>query len=133
MTVDRYRREPNLIIEKLGITKRDLTEVLTILERCAVVHATKKGYEVDINSRHLSQSNRLSRINAASFRLKAIEYQQRLGNTDDYFFTSTFSATLETRALVKSHFMELLKQVAPKVEGAKAEEVFQMNFDLFRI
>ena len=133
MTIPTYRRDPAKIAARLRIPEGEVKAALAILEKCDLIRATKKGYEVNTESRHLSQSHRLSRVYASSFRQKAIEYQQRLDNPEDYFFTTSFSADEETRTLLKAKFLELIKWLAPKVEAAPSEEVFHMNFDLFKI
>ena len=69
---------------------------------------------------------------ATQFRMKAIEYQQRVDNDRDYFFTSSFTANEEARQEIRERFQEFLAWVEKRVEGCEASEVYQLNCDLFR-
>jgi len=132
LTIPKYLERPMLLKEQLGLSAEALTIVLNILERCGIIGIEGKGYRLILPVLHTTGS-RLSRLYATQFRLKAIEYQQKLDNDSDYFFTSSFSATESTRDEIKQKFLEFLGWVGKKVENADAKEVFHLNFDLFKL
>jgi uncharacterized protein (TIGR02147 family) len=131
LTIPKYLHHPALLREKLGLSAAALAEVLDTLEGCGILRVEHGKYVLLESKLHVS-SSRLSRAYATQFRLKAIEAQQRMGNDDDYFFTSSFSADRATLEEIRKKFLQFLGQVSSRVEDADPQEVFHLNFDLFR-
>jgi hypothetical protein len=50
---------------------------------------------------------------------------------DDYRFSMTFAADLETKESIRTEFMKLLEKASKKIDPAPCDAVFQMSFDLF--
>jgi uncharacterized protein (TIGR02147 family) len=132
LTIPKFLARPTLLREHLSLSPEALTTVLNVLERCGIIEIEGNGYRLLLPTLHTTGS-RLSRLYATQFRLKAIEYQQKLDNDRDYFFTSSFSASESTRDEIKQRFLEFLSWVGKKVDRAEAKEVFHLNFDLFKI
>jgi uncharacterized protein (TIGR02147 family) len=132
LTIPAYLKEPRRIALDLGISHDALTAALNVLERCRVLQLEKQGFRMLKPDLHLSARSHLSRTYATQFRLKAIEYQQRFGNEDDYFFTSSFSGNEKLRTEIKARFLELLRWISAQVEKGSPEKVYHINFDLFR-
>ncbi len=134
LTQSAVQASPALLAERLRVEEASIEKILSVLEKCGVVRlGPGKKCQVLSSVLHLSSESHLVRAHGIAFRQKSIEYQQKLGNHRDYFFTSSFSANDELRAEIKARFLEFLKWVADRVEKAPASEVFHMNFDLFKI
>lgn len=133
LTVPKYADRLDLIAERLRISRDEVNHALGVLERCRLLRLTGTGIELLSEFLHVPSDSYLSRVYATAFRLKAIEYQQQRTNEEDYFFTSSFSASVALRREIKSKFLEFLQWLGPKVESAPPDDVFHVNFDLFRL
>lgn len=131
LTIPRYLQQPSLLREKLGLSAAALNHVLETLEGCGILRVENGKYVLLESKLHVT-SSRLSRAYATQFRLKAIEAQQKIGNDDDYFFTSSFSANRAVVEEIRKKFLQFLAGVSERVEAAESEEVFHLNFDLFQ-
>lgn len=133
LVIPKYRKTPALIKDKLNISDEKLREILDTLEKCAVIEYKQKTLCILKETLHLSDQSYLSKTNATMFRLKAIEHQQRSADEMDYFFTASIAANEDTRVELKKRFLEFLNEAAKLVEKSPSEEVFHLNFDLFRV
>ncbi len=133
LLIPKYNFSSERLLEKLEISKEKLTEILLILEKCRLIKVQKKKILVIKENLHLSNDSYLSKTNATMFRLKAIEYQQKCVNKSDYFFTASFSSDERTREKIKDSYMDFLSKVSAFVKDAPSEDVYHLNFDLFKI
>ena len=63
--------------------------------------------------------------------MMGLQRLQQVSPENSYSFSVAFSADGRTREKIQAMFLALLKEIQPVVKDAKAEEAFQMNFDLF--
>jgi hypothetical protein len=131
LTIPRYLAQPTLLREVLGLNAKSLAHVLSVLETCGILRVDGDRYILLETKLHTSNST-LSRAFSTQFRVKAIEAQQKIGNDEDYFFTSSFTATPEVRDEIRKKFLNFLAWVSDRVEDSEPEEVFCFNFDLFK-
>lgn len=117
----------------MRIAPKEFGQVLGILEDCGVLSRSASGYTLNTPLMHMSQDSYFSTLHATMFRMKAIEYCQKKDTTKDYFFTATFSANEEVKTEIKAEYLAFLESISKKIEQAPSEEVFHMNFDLFKV
>lgn len=65
-------------------------------------------------------------------RLRNVQQQQLLDESENYSFMVAFSADKETRGKNHREFLKFLKTIEGWVKDAPSEEVRQIHFDLFR-
>jgi len=65
-------------------------------------------------------------------RLKALDRISSLAAKDTYNFSVVFTADEDVRRRVQGRFLRFLKEVEDEVKQARAEDVYQLNFDLFK-
>lgn len=134
LLIPEYAKKPTLIAEQLGIDGATFAEILKTLEILKIISIKSNGkVEVQLKTLHLPATSYLSKINAVAFRLKSIEYIQKMKSDKNYHFTATFSGTEETQQKVKTYFLEFLEKTSKEIENAANEKIFQINFDLFQI
>ena len=133
LTVPKYRKAPADLASRLGASAAQIAHALSVLEECELIRFDEKGLQVLRPFLHLEKESPLAKVNGSFFRLKAIEALQRERSADDYFFTATFSATDALRLEIKEHFLAFLKRRSREIESCPSEQVFQMNFDLFKL
>lgn len=132
MTIPSYRKDPARIAARLGIGEAQLEDTLATLVAAGVLVLSKKGYELGKRSMHLNASHFLSRVHGTMARLDAIRHAQTASDDTDHFFTATFAASEQTKASIKADFLEFLEKASRRIREAPGEEVYQINFDLFR-
>lgn len=131
LTIGRF--DPFQLKDTLNVSKEAVVHALGVLERLGLVKFEKGRYHVTSQKLHLSENSSMARLYATTFRLKAIEYQQKRDNKADYFFTSSFSATPRIREEAQEKLVALIKWLSDEVEDCKPENIYHINFDLFRI
>lgn len=133
LTIPAYLKNPDTLCNRLQISPLTLDRALQALERCNLLKIEKSGYQVVSQDLFLSDKSNLWKIYGTQFRLKSIEYHQKIENDQDFFFTASFSANEELRQNLKQKLKDLLKWLSPQVEKCQSEEVYHINLDLFRI
>ncbi|MGK5086566.1 TIGR02147 family protein [Bdellovibrionota bacterium FG-2] len=133
LTIPKFQKNPEALVEKLDVSQEQFTRILSVLEDCGLIRFTPQGLEVLKPNLHLEKESPLARVNGTFFRLKAIDSLQRAKSEEDYFFTASFSATEALRTQIKERFLQFLKRQSKEIGDSPAEQVFQLNFDLFRI
>ena len=85
---------------------------------------------VRLRNFHLPAESPLYRAYRLGVRVRAYERLQNSRTNDNYSFSVIFSSNEEVRAKIHKEFLKFLQRVEKWVKDGKAEEVYQMNFDL---
>jgi len=133
LTVPKFREDIRHISSRLGISMARLEAALAVLSQCRIISRSIRGIELHDNRMYLPGDSPLAVAHGTMLRLFAINQRQKVADPDDYFFTTTFSATESVRKDLHLAFLNVFKSFAPLIEKAPSEEVFHVNFDLFRI
>jgi uncharacterized protein (TIGR02147 family) len=131
LTVDRFAKMAGTIAERLHITSEFLAEILTKLQRLGIVEMRAGQYYVVKDNIHLSRESTLYRPYRNLLRMKANERIDILPSERSYNFSVIFSTNPRTKQKIHAAFLEFLRVVQEMVGKTKADEVYQMNFDLF--
>ena len=132
MTVAHFRQDPKLIATALGLSPEGLALTLEKLSRLGMLTLGPSGYLVATANTHVPVDSPFYRAHSILQRTKTLERIMREVRDDSYHFSVVFSADDAVRRAVKDRFLLLLKDLQPDVAAAPAEQVFQLNFDLFR-
>jgi uncharacterized protein (TIGR02147 family) len=133
LCIDRYRRSPGALSEVLSIPDATLQEVLGTLERCGLIAPSKDGYTLVKANIHMPAGSPLAAVHALQFRLKAVERLRRRPIDDNVHFTATFAANEAVRKKWAVRWHGLLEEMAAEVTACTAQDVYHVNFDLFKI
>ncbi len=131
LTVDHYSRDTQLIARRLRLTSKKVQEILSVLENCRLIEWKGDQIVVLKSFLHLPVDSPLHRIHSSFFRMKAIESIQDKREDDDFFFTSSFSATPAIKKRLKEKFLKLIQAASKEIEATDPTEVYHLNFDLF--
>jgi uncharacterized protein (TIGR02147 family) len=132
LSIEKYRNNPNLLANDLQITQSRLIEILDRLMRFEIIKWHNNKIEVLINNLHLNKNSPVYSAWKNQVRIMSMSRTQAMPVADAYNFAVLFSATEETKNFVHEQFLKFLQAVQPNVKDAPAENVFQMNFDLFK-
>ena len=134
LTIPTYATAPQLLAEKMGISEAHLARVLQILCSAGVIEKKGDVYEIQNQLRHLEATNPLAQVHRTLMRLKGLDVLARQSSDRDYFLSTSFSANERVRESIRRRFLDFLKSVSEDVERTKdVEEVFHINFDLFKV
>lgn len=131
LTVDRFRKDPKLLGSQLNLSPEYLTDIFTKLEQMHMIKLSADGYTILKESTHLSLDSPFFFPYRCMQRVKSLDRIQKIAKDATYNFSVVFSADEPTRRDIKAKFLDLLKLIEKTSRAAPAEEVYQLNFDLF--
>ncbi|MEK7692160.1 MAG: DUF4423 domain-containing protein [Bdellovibrionota bacterium] len=131
MTVQKYARNPDIVRQRLGLTRDRFTQLVNQLIKMKILSVIDKGaYRVAKASLHLSADSAIYPPHRTLLRLRALDQIQRSTKDQAYSFAVVFSATPSARRKIQDLFFGFLKDVEKEVTRSDPEEVYQLNFDL---
>lgn len=131
MTVKDFSENPSFLVNRLGISEERLTSCLKELENMKIIEIDQGRYQVIEDNLHLPKSSPLYSSYRSAQRLKSIEQCNRLSHEDSYNFSTVFSVEEQDAEFLLEEFLKFLKVSKKRVSKAKANKVYQLNFDLF--
>ncbi len=131
LAVERFRKDLKALALQLHFSDEYLSQILSKLEQMKLIKLTDGIYVLLKEDTHLPIDSPLYNPYRFMQRVKTLERIQRLSQEKTYNFSVVFSADEATRKKIKGKFLELLEFAGKAANGAKNEEVYQMNFDLF--
>jgi transcriptional regulator with XRE-family HTH domain len=134
MTVPSFAEEPRRVCEGIGISEARLEAILLKLQTWKLIEYKAGKYKAKDPKLHLPESSPVFLAFGILQRIKTIERlrQAKVEKGDDYFFSVLFSAETKLQARLKRKFLDLLKEVQAEVIESPAQQVYQLNIDLFR-
>ncbi len=130
------REDPRQFCSKLGITVQQLKEILKILERNDLIHlAPTNSLEViDVIQKrsHFSKEHPLTRIHQNLLKMELQQRLQKTAENDKLSFLATFTMDEPGFKKLKAEFQFFLKNAEKIAAQSTNQEVYQLNFDLFR-
>jgi len=126
--------KPNTIdslATKFGVTKMQMTQVLSLLEEIKYIRKKAGRYEVLVEGRHLPRESHILKSHQILMRLKSLDQMQRMSSEQNYSFSATISTLPEVRVKLQAEFLKFLKAAEKLVKGHDAKNLYQINFDLF--
>lgn len=129
--IPKYANNPSLIQAQLGIPKEKFDEVIKLLIEMKALEYTRGQLKYKEHNYHLNKESHLNQTAQILMKIKSIEQLEKLGAQKANIFSATFSANDEVKTLINDEFLKFLKKTEKWVKEAKAEKVYQLNFDLF--
>lgn len=133
LTIEKYRRNPSLICNKILIPEFKLNLELEKLESLGIIRQSNKKIEVIKFNVHLEESSDVSPLNHINWRLETISnLQKRTPRPSDYHMSAVFSTDETGKVKIKEMFKEFVVN-AQKVAGQinDQEDVYHISFDLY--
>lgn len=130
LTIPKWRKNPLALVEKTQLAPEKLSAILKTLEDLHIIEFKNGVYSVLKDQLHLQKSSPLCGPQQSLMRSQALHRTQSIGS-NGYSFLATFTADDATRLQIQHHFVDFLKKVEKLVADAPAEEVYQVQFDLF--
>jgi len=132
--IEEYRKNPDRLCAQLGITRKNLKEILRKLCDMGFIDLAENGAVSSVNRRHIhySPQHPLMRAHQTFLRSLGISQLPKIEEEDKSSFMVTFSAEPETFQAIKDSFQKFIKEIEKKVVAAQCRNTYQLNFDLFK-
>jgi hypothetical protein len=129
-----YASQPWRVAQELGVTPEHLDRLIKTLERVGVL---AKGVGGDLTFLpghvHLPKESWLHQVYTAASRHLAVAQCQKRAHEADYFFSSSFSCSEATRRRLHATWLAALQSMSDDIQSSDPEQVYHVNFDLFRV
>lgn len=133
------RKNPQHLCSKLGITVKQLKEILKTLAVNDLVELESDQLTVTKTKQlqfHLGRNHPLMRVHQNLLKTAVINRLSQTDEEDKYSFMVTFTSNKEDFEKIKSKYQSFLKEVEAIAQRSQRpqdhQEVYHMNFDFFR-
>lgn len=130
--LERYREKPNILKDDLGVQDLFFQKAIKTLQELSLIALKGNSVELLKSNLHLSRESDLFHQWKTQFKLKSIEWTKRLAEGDKYNFVASFTASEEDKEKIRLEFMRFLKKTESVVKNSNGENLYQINFDLFK-
>jgi len=132
LTIPEFQNNIDRIAKCLGLESLKFNFYLNNLAKMNIIKQTDHRYESIIDNLHLPANSSLIKAYRTLTRIQTLERLNTINEQNAYNFTVVFSTDKLTKEKIHKNFLQFLKDTQTLVEKGKEEEVYQMNFDLFK-
>ncbi len=133
LLVPEFAAEPRRVAQRLGVSDDRLQSMLTTLSELGILQPGEGGYRVSEANVHLPHAHPLARLHAASMRQWSAQRRVVSDDPNNFFFTATIACDESARQAIRQVLLDAVKMTSAAVADAPAQEVFQLNLDLFQV
>jgi uncharacterized protein (TIGR02147 family) len=120
------------ISERLGIEKKQVSEILEFLVRAGLCRAEKGRYFQHISRTHLEKTSPHLKQHHSNWRIKSIQKMDRT-SPEDLTFTAPLSLSNKDFDFLREEMIQLIKKVSETVKETEPEDIFCFTLDFFRV
>jgi len=131
LSIAHFSENPEKLRGALGIDTFYFNKILKDLEEETLIRREALSIKQLISDVHLDPGSRIFPVYMKQIRTQSLSRGGFFQSANNYFFSVTFTADVKTRKQIQAEFLDFLTRAKELVDKAPAEEVFQMNFDLF--
>lgn len=134
-SIDEYALKPKKLCAKLGLSDEKMKEIIKKLAELGFLDFDSETFAITkVGSPHMhySTDHPLMRAHQQIMRAMCSTQLLKINDEDKKSFMVTFGADSATVEEIKAKFLVFLKEIEPLVVEAKAENAYQLSFDLFQ-
>lgn len=135
LTIERFRKNPDLLTKKLGISKTKLDSELRKLKFLHLIKEANPGVELLKTHVHLDESHPASPNNHINWRLESIGHiSKRACHPTDYHLSVAFGSNEKIKKELKELFKKYVIQAQKIVKenpATESEDIYFLNMDLY--
>ena len=135
LDIPAIQKDPRLLCSKLGLTTKQLTEILRKLAKNDIIEWDEQTFaikKIKTTNMHFGRDHSLTRIHQSLLKTMINSQLVRTAEEDKHSFLATFSADRHSFEKVKEEFQDFIKRVEKIVSQSRSEKVYQLNFDIFQ-
>jgi len=133
--IDAIKKNPLILVEKLGIRQTQLKECLRKLEAQGWIVTEERPLlikKISNKSLHFGRDHPLMRVHQQLLKTMLNSQLMRTAEKDKHSFLATFTADASSFEKIKDAFQEFLSKVEHIAKKARDEKLYQVNFDVFQ-
>lgn len=125
-------RSRDEMAERFELDKKAVNEVLEFLQKTGLAKLEKGRFHPSVSRTHVEKNSPHYKQHHTNWRIKSI---QRLDKSleGDLTFTAPLTLSLDDFDTLKEEMVKLIQKVSSVVKDSKAEEVYCLNLDFFKI
>ncbi len=120
------------ISERLGIEKKQVSEILEFLLKSGLCRMEKGKYYQNVSRTHLEKTSPHLKQHHANWRIKSIQKMDQ-NSPLDLTFTAPLSLSNKDFEFLREEMVELIKKVSETVKETEPEDVFCLTLDFFKV
>jgi uncharacterized protein (TIGR02147 family) len=132
LTVENFRRTPEKIPARIGISRHAFDKAIKILATAGLIQIDATGIRVLKDSVHLAETSRYFPQYRLQMLSQAMTRLERDGNDQRISFSVLFSADAKARDLIHDLFLEFISNAQKISEKSDMDSVYQINFDFLK-
>ncbi len=130
LSIERYRQEPGLIRDRLGLSSKRWQEIFRTLLACELIE-TRQGLHYPIKTGfYAKEQSPEEKIRHILARLKVTEQKLKQRNIDDFLYNWWIMCSPQNKKQLKIEYLNLIERIYRESLLLPAEDVYQLSVDL---
>lgn len=130
LSMERFRKNPRLIQERLGASSKRWGEILVSLRDSGFIAIVEDGIRVLKAPLHPKEDSAAEKLRNVQGRLKVAQQKLKQRNIDEFLYNWTFLSNPERKRRMKIAFLHLLQDIYKESLEVPHEDVYQLSIDL---
>lgn len=126
------QKDPSVLKNIFGVSEEILTNCINTLKELDLIEDDGDLIKTKRSNMHLNNGSEFFHQWHTQFKLKSLEKLKSLSSEDKYNFLVTFSSKEKDKEKIRIEFLNFIKKVESIVKKSEKENLYQMNFDLFK-
>ena len=132
LSLSKFQKDPQQICQAINISEEHLADTLLRLQKMRLIEIkNRSSIKVLKRTLHLSEDSPLCTPNQVLIRTKSLNKLMNRVDSEAFSFSATFSANDKMKNKIRRQFNDFIKNVQKEVKSSPAQDVYQINFDLF--
>lgn len=131
LTVPEYSQSPKVLSRRLGFSDTQIKWALSELVKMGLVREEFGSIAIMKDNLHLKKDDPIFNQYISAHRVNTITRLNSHREIDTYNFSAIFSLAESDVEMIQKEFFRFIGLVKRRVNQARSEKVYQMNFDLF--
>ena len=132
LSIEKYQKDIELLRKDFNLNQTVFSTSLKTLEQLNLIQIKDSKVKLIKSNLHLDHDSPFFHQWKAQMMMKGIEWIKGLETKDKYNFTVSFTSDEETKENIRIEFLNFLKKIEKLVTKAPSENLYQLNFDLFK-
>lgn len=132
LTVDRYRKQPQLMREVLGVHDHVFQTSLKRIEAAGLITMLGGQIKVVSSDFHLPAKSPFQSTFRNHLRIHALDRVMQASSDDCYSLSVLFSSNETARKNIQKEFLKFLTFAQTESQKHSSDEIYQLNFDLLK-
>lgn len=120
------------VAQRFDLDKKRVSETLDFLLKTGLCKLEKGKYHLHISRTHIEKNSPYYKQHHTNWRIKSIQKLDRPVD-EDLTFTGPLSASQEDFELLREEMVKLIQRVSSVVKDSKAQDIYCLNLDFFRV